>query len=577
MTYSLATRNNAHAYRAGSGIQQETVMKDDLLDDMESKLNADAERYVAIIKALPDIVYRIDPDGNFIFVNDSVRSLGYEPEELIGQHFSKIIHPDDVKLFARNFILPQFKGKTTGDDNAPKLFDERRTGNRKTKDLEIRLLLKKKKKDMDERIGTVIAFGDVSSTGHYDRSIKEENKQFLGTLGIIRDITERKMADEMLHKLNRALKVVTECDQILVRAVDENKLLLDICQIIVNLGGYKFAWVGLVTQDRDKNLRPVAYAGYERGYLDTVKFSLAQKANDPMTQAILTSKPAIIKNLSPTAKREQWRDEAIKRGYAAIIALPLSDNGHVFGSLNIFSGEPDIFDDEEVKLLKELSDDLAYGILALQTRAQGKKSAEELQRSYRKLRKIFEQTVNALASAVGKRDPYTTDHQRRVTLLACTIAKDIGLSDEQINGLRLAGMLHDIGKLAVPSEILSKPTRLSDAEFTIIKTHPRVASDILKTIEFPWPIAEIVLQHHERIDGSGYPQGLTEKSILFESRILAVADVVEAISSHRPYRPAYSLEYTLEEISKNKGVIYDSQVVEICLKLFKDKKFSFET
>lgn len=547
--------------------------------DAESPTNvpsAEVERYIAIIKALPDIVYRIDPDGNFTFINDSVRSLGYEPDELIGEHFSKIVHPEDVKLFARNFILPRYRGKITGDDNAPKLFDERRTGNRKTKDLEIRLLLKKKKKDMDERIGTVIAFGDVSSTGHYDREIKEADKQFLGTLGIIRDITERKMADELLHKLNRALKVVTECDQILVRATEENKLLLDICQVIVNLGGYKFAWVGYVSHDKEKTIRPIAYAGFERGYLDAVKLTLEKKESEPITQAIRTGKPAIIKNLSVATTRDHWRDEAIKRGYAAMIALPLSENSRIFGSLNIFSGEPDVFDAEEVKLLKELADDLAYGIIALETRAQGKKSAEELQRSYKKLRKIFEQTVNSLASAVGKRDPYTTDHQRRVTILACTIAKEMGLTDEQINGLRLAGMLHDIGKLAVPSEILSKPTRLSDAEFTIIKTHPRVASDILKAIEFPWPIADIVLQHHERIDGSGYPQGLSNNNILLEARILAIADVVEAISSHRPYRPAYSLEYTLEEISKNKGVIYDAGIVDICLRLFREKKFRFE-
>jgi putative nucleotidyltransferase with HDIG domain len=542
----------------------------------ETKLNEEAERYIAIIKALPDIVYRIDPEGNFTFVNDSVRNLGYEPEELIGEHFSKIVHPDDVKLFARNFVLPKYRGKVTGDDNAPKLFDERRTGIRKTKDLEIRLMLKKKKKNMDERIGTVIAFGDVSSTGHYDREIEEEDKQFLGTLGIIRDITERKKAEELLHKLNRALKVVTECDQILVRATDENKLLLDICQIIVNLGGYKFAWVGFVSHDKEKSIHPIAYAGYERGYLDVVKVNLSKKEREPVSQAILSGKPAIIKNLSTGTTRVHWQDEAVKRGYAAMIALPLSENSRIFGSLNIFSGEPDIFDAEEVKLLKELADDLAYGIIALETRAQGKKSAEELQRSYKKLRKIFEQTVNALASAVGKRDPYTTDHQRRVTILACTIAKEMGLTEEQINGLRLAGMLHDIGKLAVPSEILSKPTRLSDAEFTIIKTHPRIASDILKAIEFPWPIAEIVLEHHERIDSSGYPQGLSDKNILLEARILAVADVVEAISSHRPYRPAYSLEYTLEEISKNKGVIYDAEIVDICLKLFKEKGFHFE-
>lgn len=551
-------------------------MKEKKNKELNNVSSKEAERYIAIIKALPDIVYRIDPEGNFTFVNDSVRGLGYEPDELIGEHFSKIVHPDDVKLFARNFILPKYKGKITGDVNAPKLFDERRTGRRKTKDLEIRLLLKKKKKDMDERIGTVIAFGDVSSTGHYGKETDGANQRFLGTLGIIRDITERKIADELLHKLNRALKVVRECDQILVRATEETKLLLDICQIIVNIGGYKFAWVGFVSQDKEKSIRPVAYSGYEHGYLDLIKIDMSSKDRNPVSQAIVSGKPAIIKNLATTSARASWQDEAVKRGYAAVIALPLSEDSRIFGALNIYSGEPDVFDAEEVKLLKELADDLAYGIIALHTRAQGKKAADELQRSYKKLRKIFEQTVNALASAVGKRDPYTTDHQRRVTILACAIAKEMGLSTEEINGVRLAGMLHDIGKLAVPSEILSKPTRLSDAEFTIIKTHPRIASDILKTIEFPWPIADIVLQHHERADGSGYPQSLTEKNILLGARILAVADVVEAISSHRPYRPAYSLEYTLEEISKNKGVIYDAEIVDICLQLFKERNFKFE-
>lgn len=541
----------------------------------ESSARQAAERYITIIKALPDIVYRIDPEGHFLFVNDSVRSLGYDPEELVGAHFSKIVHPDDVKLFARNFVLPAYTGKITGDEEAPKLFDERRTGKRKTKDLEIRLLLKTKTEDMDERIGTVIAFGDVSSTGHYDKEVAEAGKRFLGTLGIIRDITERKMSEQLLNKLNRALKVVTECDQVLVRATDETRLLLDICQIIVNLGGYRFAWVGFVSDDNARVL-PVAYAGYERGYLDAAKVYLNSQEREPVSQTMLTGKPEIIKNLATFPASASWRSEAVKRGYAALIALPLSEDSRIFGSLNIYSAEPDVFDTEEMKLLKELSDDLAYGIIALRTRAEGRRSAEELQNSYKMLRKIFEQTVNALSSAVGKRDPYTTDHQRRVTILACAIAKEMGLTEEQVNGIRLAGMLHDIGKLAVPSEILSKPTRLSEAEFTIIKTHPRVASDILKAIEFPWPIADIVLQHHERIDGSGYPLGLSEKNILLETRILSVADVVEAISSHRPYRPAYSLEYTLEEISKNKGVIYDANVVDVCLRLFHQKNFRFE-
>jgi len=544
--------------------------------DQGNDSRLEAERYFSVVRTLPDIVYRINPDGIFLFVNDSVRALGYEPEELIGQHFSKIIHPDDVRLFARNFVLPAYTGKKTGNGAAPKLFDERRTGKRKTTDLEIRLLLKEQSSGADQMIGTVIAFGDVSSTGHYDKEVADEDKKFLGTLGIIRDITERKKSEELLKKLNRALKVVTECNQVLVRATDERKLLSDICQIIVDVGGYKFSWVGVMPEDRTGIVQPVAHAGAGTGYLENLHIRLKTEEREPVSQALLTRKPQIVRRINAYPVHAQWRSQALSHGYSAMIALPLNEDDRIFGTLNIYSAEADVFDAEEVKLLTELAEDVAYGIASLHARSQHKTAAEELQESYRKLSTIFEQTVNALASAVGKRDPYTTDHQRRVTALASFMGQELGLPQDQVKGIHLAGMLHDIGKLAIPSEILSKPTRLSEAEFTIIKTHPMVASEILKTIEFPWPISEIALQHHERIDGSGYPQGLTKNKILLETRILSVADVVEAISSHRPYRPAYSLEYTLEEISRNRGVIYDAEAVDVCLRLFKEKNFRFE-
>lgn len=193
---------------------------------------------------------------------------------------------------------------------------------------------------------------------------------------------------------------------------------------------------------------------------------------------------------------------------------------------------------------------------------------KEKSRSLERLRRALEETINALTAAVEMRDPYTAGHQRRVTDLACSIAKEMGLPQERIEAIQMAGIIHDIGKILIPSEILSKPGKLSDAAFNMIKTHPQAGYDILKSIEFPFPVAQIVLQHHERMDGSGYPAGLSGEKILLEARILAVADVVEAMASHRPYRPVLGINKALEEITKNRGILYDHDGVDACLRLF---------
>ncbi|MBL7205116.1 MAG: response regulator [Desulfobacteraceae bacterium] len=192
---------------------------------------------------------------------------------------------------------------------------------------------------------------------------------------------------------------------------------------------------------------------------------------------------------------------------------------------------------------------------------------ERLQDTLESLRKAMGSTIRVISSTVEMRDPYTAGHQQRVTTIACAIATEMGLPEDRIDGLRMAGVIHDLGKIAVPAEILSKPGEITEAEFSIIKSHPQVGNDILKDIEFPWPIAEIVYQHHERMDGSGYPQGLSGEDILLEARILCVADVVEAMASHRPYRPALGIEKALDEISENKGVFYDPEVVGALFRL----------
>ena len=207
--------------------------------------------------------------------------------------------------------------------------------------------------------------------------------------------------------------------------------------------------------------------------------------------------------------------------------------------------------------------------------SEGKKVKKELQKSFEKLQRNIYNTIYTIVKIVEMRDPYTVIHQQRVANLASSIAREMGLPSEQIEGIRVAGMLHDIGKISIPVEILTKPGKINEYEFSIIRTHPQVGYEILKSIEFPfsWPVAQIVLQHHERLDGSGYPQGLSGEEIILETRILSVADVVEAMASHRPYRPANDVEKTLEEISKNKGIIYDPEVVDACMRLFSEKGF----
>lgn len=199
------------------------------------------------------------------------------------------------------------------------------------------------------------------------------------------------------------------------------------------------------------------------------------------------------------------------------------------------------------------------------------KAAKDLKESYDKLQKILSGTVQSIAKIVETRDPYTSGHQRRVTNLACAIAQEIGLSNDRVDSIRVAGVIHDIGKIAVPAEILSKPSQLTDAEMSLIKSHPQIGYEILKEIEFPWPVADIVHQHHERMLGDGYPTGLEGEKILLEARILAVADVVEAMSSHRPYRPALGMKKALEEIRVNRGFSYDPVVVDACLKIFDER------
>ena len=264
-----------------------------------------------------------------------------------------------------------------------------------------------------------------------------------------------------------------------------------------------------------------------------------------------------------------WRSEALKRGFKSTIALPLVSNGEVMGSLDVYSEERDAFGPEEIEFLMEAAGDITVALKSLRLE-------RELETSLAGMKKALTETVEAIAFMSEMRDPYTAGHQRRVAKLASAVAKEMGMSEDQIEGIRVSGFLHDVGKIVVPAEILSKPGRINEAELSLIRTHSSVGYEILKLLEFPWPVAKAVLQHHERRDGSGYPGGLTSELLTVEAEILAVSDVVESMASRRPYREALGIDKALEEISQKKGTLYNPQVVDACLRLFREKSFQFD-
>ena len=239
----------------------------------------------------------------------------------------------------------------------------------------------------------------------------------------------------------------------------------------------------------------------------------------------------------------------------SILCVPLKIKGRLVGVVEVLNKRTaDGFNPHDLEMLTLLANHIAIAL--------------ENAKNYQGIEMVLEQVVTTLSITTEIRDPYTAGHQRRVADLAANLARELGLSEDRVKCLRITGLLHDIGKIVVPAEILSKPGKLSDLEMGLIKMHSQAGHDILQGVEFPWDIATMVLQHHEHLDGSGYPAGLQGEAIMPEARVLAVADAVEAMASHRPYRPGLGLDKALEEISKRRGVWYEVRVVEACLRLF---------
>ncbi|HLP97975.1 MAG TPA: MASE3 domain-containing protein [Sideroxyarcus sp.] len=382
-------------------------------------------------------------------------------------------------------------------------------------------------------------------------------------------------AETSLRHANRALKTLSAGNRTLIRAREERALLHDMCRAAVEKGGYLLAWVGYMEQDGEKSIKPVASHAVQPGYVESLQLSWKEVAlgKGPSGEAIRSGQTRICQDIATDPLFAPWRDLALHYGYRSSISIPLRDNGSVFGTLAIYAATPHAFTEDEVALLSEMGDDLSFGILNLRMRGERDSALAERQHYLDQLQDGLQDTVQAIAATVEQRDPYTAGHQRRVADLAAGIAGEMGLQHERVYAIHLAGIVHDLGKISIPAEILSKPAQLSEIEYSFIKTHPQSGFDILKDIDFPWPIAQMVLQHHERMDGSGYPQGLKGEAILLEARILAVADVLEAMASHRPYRASLGLDAALAEISDQRGTLYDADVVDAALRLLRERGY----
>jgi len=382
-----------------------------------------------------------------------------------------------------------------------------------------------------------------------------------------RVVTDQKRVERALGNATRSLHTFIAASETLVHARDETGLFDDICRVLVEEGGYQFAWVAVPAPDDPSSVVSLAYHG-EVGldYFEAIHATSAGliKGIGPVIEALRSREVQLVDDAEALPVADPWRRVALNYGTRSAVALPLIVGDEVSGALGICAKQPGAFDPDTVQLFGEFALEIEFGIAMLQDRTRNQQNLEQLAAT-------LEAAVGAVAAST-EFDPYTAGHQRGVAKIAVTIAQELGLDAETTKGIEVAAMLHDIGKIVVPSQILSKPAKLSAAEFELIKGHPQAGVDIIAGIDFPWPVARTILQHHERLDGSGYPFGIKGDEIGLGARIVMVADVLEAMTSPRPYRPAASVAEALAEIESQGGAQFDPDVTAACLHLYSGMK-----
>ncbi len=584
------------------------------------------ERYRTTLENMQDSYVEVDLAGNFTFINEAAsHNLGYTREELIGSNFSNIAFGDDELKAVFKAYNEVYK---TGEPHKGFAFKiMRKDGTTGYGETSISLL-----KDAQGRsIGFRSVGRDVTERKQTEEALKKSEWKFKSIVEHITDIFF------MLNSNREMIYISPQAKQVLGYTLEEirNNWRNYMTNNPVNLAGYEKTTLAFTTGEKQEpylqefvhrdgtkrlveiNESPIKNAeGEVIGIVGAARdVTLRKEAEEAilrsklLLQSVIDSTPdwmyvkdfqhkfllvnksfAKAQNISPQdmigkADTDFFPEELCMgnpdRGIAGFHADDLQAfQGHMVHSprnlVTWADGSMHIYDTYKIPLTDQSGK--IYGALAYSRDfTERQKAEDEREAALQSVRKTLDSMISAMSRIVEMRDPYTAGHQKHVAELAGAIARGMNLTDSQIEHLVMAARIHDIGKMYVPSDILSKPGKLSDIEWSLIKTHVQGSFDILQDIEFSQPVALMVLQHHERLDGSGYPNGLKGEETLFEAKILAVADVIEAMVSHRPYRPALGIDKALEEISQNRGRLYDPDVADACVKLFNSGRFEFKT
>lgn len=460
-------------------------------------------------------------DGDVIWWSDETANmLGLKPGHSGGGFAALLdaVHPDD-RVSVQNFTDRAFSGEQV----------------------------------FDMRFRAIRPDGDEVVIHAQAEVVRDETGEPLRILGTFEDISAEFIASTNAEHSARALATLRRGNKILPHVNDTHTLVREICAAAVDAGRYHLAWYGEIEASDSALMRLVDAAGPARGFVEHLidTWSDYTAVLGPIGRAAAGNETIVVADTREDEGFAPLRTSADRFGQRSVIALPIRAGTAVRGVLAVYAEEPNCFDELAGELLEELALELGLGLDRIEVTS--------------KTTKALETTIRVLASTVELRDPYTAGHQAGVAELALQIAIEMHLEEGMLQGIHLAGLVHDIGKVSVPAEILTHPGRLRPAEYSLIKEHSELGETLLSTIDFPWPIAKMVGQHHERWDGSGYPRGLVGTEILQGARVLGVADVVEAMSHFRPYREALGIEAAKAEIIQYRGVSFDPEVVDACL------------